>query len=329
MLRSNDLVPLPQDLQYIADGVYLWDTHAEKGRWGQANCVLLVSQEEAALIDTPYDEAMTRALQDAATRAMPLGTQIDTIINTHSNGDHCFGNAFFPGARIITSLTAYEHLCHEPSPAELHQLITTSDPATPMGWYAREKFGHYSYAGIDLVAPTDTFQGNHGITVGEMDVQLIEVGPAHTAGDVIAWIQSRDLVVAGDVIFNGDHPAHWYGPLRQVVTAVDAVLELSPSVVIPGHGHPMTVAEVSAYRDYLTDLESLIHAHHHNGRNAYDAAAEIIDSGFCAHLGSVERIAIVTAVEYACLDQQERPGSAALAEQAARIAWDRRELVPA
>ncbi|MGW6026563.1 MBL fold metallo-hydrolase [Streptomyces sp. NPDC055099] len=330
MLRRSSLMDLPKHLQCIAEGVYLWDTHAAKGQWGEANCVLLISQGEAALIDTPYDEAMTRALQAAAAKVLPEGTQIKTIVNTHPNGDHTFGNGYFPGAQIICSLTAYEHLCHEPSPENMHELVTNSDPDTPMGWYAREKFGHYTYTDVEVVTPTDTFQGNHGIRVGqEMGVQLIEVGPAHTAGDVIAWIESRDVVVAGDVLFNGDHPAHWHGPLRRVVKAVEAILELSPEVVVPGHGRPMTVDEVLAHRDYLTELESLIHAHHRSGMNAHDAACAIIDAGFYAHLGSSERIAIMAAVEYAHLDQQEPPGPVVLAEHAARIAWNRRDLVTA
>ncbi|WP_167828645.1 MBL fold metallo-hydrolase [Streptomyces sp. MZ04] len=329
MLHPKKSLTFPEHLQYIAEGVYLWDTHAEKGRWGEANCVLLVSGGEAALVDTPYDEAMTRALQAAAAKVLPTDTTIDTVINTHANGDHCFGNAYFPGARIISSATNAEHLCHEPGPADMHRLVNGSDPDTPMGWYARQKFGHYDYENVSLVGPTDTFRDNRAVRVGGMDVQLFEVGPAHTAGDVIAWIKSRDVVVAGDILFNGDHPAHWNGPLRNVVAAVDAILELRPRVIVPGHGRPMTAAEAHAHREYLTELERLIHQHHLAGTGAYDAASSIIDSGFYSHLGAVERIAIVTAAEYAHLDGKEPLGAVALAEHAARFAWERRDLVPA
>ncbi|WP_051852820.1 MBL fold metallo-hydrolase [Streptomyces aureocirculatus] len=329
MPSPKHILTFPEHLQRIAEGVYLWDTHAEKGRWGEANCVLLVSGASAALIDTPYDEAMTRALQAAAAKVLPPGTSIDTVINTHPNGDHTFGNAYFPDARIITSATNARHLCHEPAPADMHRLVTGSDPGTPLGWYAREKFGHYKYTDLTVTPPTHTFHGNLGVKVGSMGVQLIEVGPAHTAGDVVAWIEPGAVAVAGDVVFQGEHPAHWHGPLSHVVAAVDAILKLNPQVIIPGHGRPMSAAEVQAHRGYLTDLESLIHRHHREGREAYEAACRIIDSGFHADLGSAERIAIVTAVEYADLDGLQRPGAVALAEHAARFAWERREPVAA
>ncbi|MGW2082662.1 MBL fold metallo-hydrolase [Streptomyces sp. NPDC001939] len=319
--------PAPRDLIELGAGLYLWDTHAPAGTWGNANCLLITDGEEAALVDTPYDTPLTEALKSACAKVLPAGTAIGTVINTHVNGDHTFGNAQFPGARIFSSEANAEHICHEPDPEMMHALIHDLPEDDPLRWYAREKFGQYEFAGITLKGPNRTFSGDHTLRVGELHARLIEVGPAHTVGDVIVHIPERGVVAAGDVIFNGDHPCHWAGPLENVIEAVKAILFLEPETVVPGHGRAMKVADggVHAYLDYLRELADSIRREHARGRSAYDAAQAILDTDSHPHLGAPERVVILTAVEYAHLDGTTLPDTVELARQAARWAHERHQ----
>ncbi|MFH8794159.1 MBL fold metallo-hydrolase [Streptomyces sp. NPDC017941] len=335
---------LPVDLTVLADdSLYLWAPRGAAGSWGLANCLLVTSGSsgghgspggsgssrtsaaEAALIDTPYDARMTKALIAAAGRVLPEGARVRTVVNTHANGDHCFGNGFFPGAEVISTEASLErHRCGEISPQEMQHLVHASDPREPLGWYARDRFGAYDYTGITVVPPTLTFSGTHDFLVGDTEVRLIEVGPAHTSGDLIAHLPQHGVVAAGDVIFSGDHPAHWEGPLAEVVRACETVLALDPRWIVPGHGALMGQDDVRAYIGYLRDLEGEIAERHGRGLGAYEAACDILAAGFHPHLGAPERVVMLTFIEYHHLGGTGAAlGMAELAGHAARWAHAR------
>src|SRR3546814_3336944 len=64
-----------------------------------------------------------------------------------------------------------------------------------------------------LVPPTETFERELALKVGDKDVHLFNVGPAHTTGDtVIHSVQDR-TVYTGDLLFIDVHPAIWEGSL--------------------------------------------------------------------------------------------------------------------
>ena len=174
----------PERLITVADGVHVWAPDGV-GTWGLANCVLVTSRDEAALVDTPYTTDLTERLLAAAQPLLPPGGRIGTVVNTHANGDHAYGNCHFPDAEIISSEAGLEHARNEPGPEQLHQLVHHSDRGTPLGWYLYEHFGRYDFRGMEPTGPTRTFSGELTLTVGATELRLIEVGPAHTTGDVI------------------------------------------------------------------------------------------------------------------------------------------------
>ncbi|MFF4254545.1 MBL fold metallo-hydrolase [Streptomyces sp. NPDC001663] len=318
---------LPDGLTPVADGLHLW-APGHAGTWGFANCLLITSGERAALVDTPYDRPMTEALIAAARPVLPAGAAaVRMIVNTHVNGDHTFGNGCFPGAEIIATKASAEHLCREPSPQQMHFLTHQTPADQPLGWYAREHFGRYTYEGVEAVPPTTTFSGRYELTVGDIVAELIEVGPAHSAGDLIVHLPAQRVVCAGDVLFAEDHPVHWDGPLERIAAACETILALDPEVVVPGHGALMSPQDVRDYVTYLRELEALVHTRHTAGVPAGEAAADILDSGFYEHLGLRERIVILTAVEYRHLDgDSAEPDLVGLAAQAA--AWAYRQHGP-
>ncbi|TQJ87381.1 glyoxylase-like metal-dependent hydrolase (beta-lactamase superfamily II) [Streptomyces sp. SLBN-31] len=320
---------LPDALTPVAEGLHLW-APPHTGTWGFANCLLITSGEQAVLVDTPYDRPMTEALIAAARPVLPAGAAgVGTIVNTHVNGDHTFGNGLFPGAGIIATKASAEHLCREPSPQQMHFLTTGTPADQPLGWYAREHFGRYRYEDVEAVPPTVTFSGRYDLRVGDIEAELIEVGPAHSAGDLIVHLPAQRVVCAGDVLFADDHPVHWDGPLARITAACETILALEPETVVPGHGPVMSPQEVRNHITYLLRLEALVHTRHAAGVPAGEAAADILDTGFYDHLGLRERIVILTAVEYRHLNGETgEPDLVGLAAQAAGWAFGRREIAP-
>ncbi len=78
-------------LQDLGNGCYAY--LQPDGSWGWSNAGLVVDSGESLLVDTLFDLKLTREMLDAMRRAEPkAAATIGTLVNTHSNGDHCFGN---------------------------------------------------------------------------------------------------------------------------------------------------------------------------------------------------------------------------------------------
>lgn len=313
----------PSQLLQVANGIHVW-APAGSGVWGLANCVLITSEDAAALVDTPYSAELTTGLLAAADKVLPDGVSITTVINTHANGDHCYGNQFLPRAEVVATQSALEHACLEPTPEQMQQLVHGSDPTTPLGWYMKRHFGRYDYSGLTQRLPDRTFTGADELQVGLLDVRLIEVGPAHTQGDLIVHIPQARTVCAGDIVFHGDHPSHWTGPLANIIDACDRILELEPDVIIPGHGPVMGPAQVREYKNYLAYVREQIHGLKRQGLSPIEAALALISENRHPQLGLAERLFLLTAGEYRHIESDtEHPNLVQLTAQMAQIAFDR------
>ena len=85
------------------------------GGWGWSNAGLIVDGQENLLVDTLFDLKLTREMLDEMRDKVPSARKIKTLVNTHANGDHTFGNQLVAGADIITTeQTAKEMLEHPP-----------------------------------------------------------------------------------------------------------------------------------------------------------------------------------------------------------------------
>ncbi len=298
---------MPTELRRLADDLFVWAPDGA-GTWGLANCVLVRSGERAGLVDTPYSTALANELKAAARHVLPERVVIDTVVNTHANGDHSYGNGAFPEAEIITSRTCRDHLDREPSPAQMQRLVHGGGADGPLGRYAREHFGRFDWSDVQLRPATRTFSGRICVELGDVALELIEVGPAHSSGDVIVHLPRFRTVCTGDVVFIGDHPVHWAGPLANIVTACEKVLALRPELIVPGHGPVVGAAEVRAYAAYLRDVRERIHAMHAAGRPVGDAAAAMVrEADRYGRLGLPERLSLVTEMEYQHLDGDPAP----------------------
>ena len=80
------------------------------GTWGWSNAGFVADQGETLLVDTLFDLKCTRDMLAALREAVPAAARIGTLVNTHSNGDHTFGNQLVPGAQIIASRACAEEM---------------------------------------------------------------------------------------------------------------------------------------------------------------------------------------------------------------------------
>jgi glyoxylase-like metal-dependent hydrolase (beta-lactamase superfamily II) len=244
--------PYAKGLHEVGDGVYAY--LQPDGGWGWSNAGLVVDGDASLLVDTLFDLRLTGEMLDAMRAATPAAASIDTLVNTHANGDHCFGNELVAGARIVASRAGAKEMDDAP-PELLGSFVKAAPDLGEVGAYIQSIFGPFEFDGITLTPPTDTFDGELTLTVGDRTVKLFELGPAHTRGDVIAYLPDERLVFTGDLLFHGGHPVVWAGPVSNWIAACDRIVALDAATVVPGHG-PVTdngaVRNLETYLEYLT-----------------------------------------------------------------------------
>lgn len=263
---SNDTYT--KGLHEIGDGCFAW--LEPDGSWGWSNAGLVVGDGASILVDTLFDVPLTRNMLEGMEKVTSTNP-ITTLLNTHSNGDHWFGNQLLADREIIASQAAYDEM-PDAGPERLEALRKLPGPT---GDFAREIFAPFDWSGFERTLPTRTFDGRLDLDVGGVEVQLIEVGPAHTAGDTIAYVPSADTIFTGDILFIGGTPIIWAGPLSNWVQACDTMLELGANRIVPGHGPITDRSGITAVRDYLTFVDEQARKRHAAGMSAEDAIRDI------------------------------------------------------
>jgi glyoxylase-like metal-dependent hydrolase (beta-lactamase superfamily II) len=240
------------------------------GGWGYSNAGLVVGDGSSLLVDTLFDLKLTAAMLASMSQAVQAAP-IATVLNTHANGDHCYGNQLVRDAEIIASNATAREMVETP-PAMLAAL---NNAPGEVGNLFRGFFGDFTFDDIELVPPTRTFDGRLDIEVGGRSIELIEVGPAHTAGDTIAYVADTKTVFTGDILFIGGAPIVWAGPLENWIAACDLISELDVETVVPGHGPLTNKTGVAQVRDYLLYVLQQARTRFESGLDAFDAARDI------------------------------------------------------
>jgi glyoxylase-like metal-dependent hydrolase (beta-lactamase superfamily II) len=283
-------------LHEVADGV--WAYLQPDGSWGYSNAGLVRGEGGSLLVDTLFDLRLTREMLDSM-RAVTDVAPIETVVNTHANGDHCYGNQLVREARIIASDAAADEMDDVPPP--LLHAFKQLDIGEEGNRFVADAFGPFRFDDIESVPPTDTFTGSTTVDVGGRTVTLEEVGPAHTQGDVIAWADDGAIVFTGDILFHGSTPIMWAGPIENWIAACQRIRELEPTVVVPGHGPLADVAGVAQFERYLEWINREATLRQEAGMSAIDAAWDI-DLGEYADWGDRERTVVNVDSIYAGLD---------------------------
>ena len=294
----------------MADGCHAYlQPH---GGWGYSNAGLVVGDGRSLLVDTLFDLKLTDAML-AAMSPLTRTAPVTTVVNTHANGDHCYGNERVANAEIIASKSAAEEMAHVP-PAMLAAL---NKAPGEVGELFRRFFGDFDFDGITFTPPTRTFEGRLDVDVAGRVVELIEVGPAHTNGDVIVHVPDAKVVYTGDILFINGTPIVWAGPLENWIAACDLISALGAEVVVPGHGPVTDLAGVAQVRDYLSYILREASVRQDAGMDAFDAARDIALGDFAAW-GEFGRVCVNVDTVYRSRDAQHR--SPDVVEQFRRMA---------
>src|SRR5690606_27151196 len=146
-------------LHEVGDNCFAW--LEPDGSWGWSNAGLIAGDGASLLVDTLFDVPLTRNMLDGMA-AVTSTRPIETVVNTHSNGDHWFGNQLLKGREIIASNAAAAEM-PEALPDRLEALRQLPGP---VGDFASEIFGAFDWSGFEATLPTRTFDRRLELNVG-------------------------------------------------------------------------------------------------------------------------------------------------------------------
>jgi len=310
-----------EGLHELGNGAYAY--LQPDGSWGLSNAGLIADAGETLLVDTLMDLPRTRAMLEAMRKAEPAAARIGVLVNTHSNGDHTHGNQLVPEARIVASEACYEEMQLLGSPSEESSMAKAWDRFGAPGAFFREVMWHrFDTDNIVATLPTETFKDKLSLRVGDKDVDLIEVGPAHTRGDVLVHVPRDRIVYTGDIAFIGGHPIVWAGPVGNWIKACDLILGWDVETVVPGHGPVTGKSGIRGLRDYLVYIRNEARKRFDAGMSDDEAARDIALDRYSDWLDP-ERVVVNVMTCYREFAGVEEPDFFGMLDAMARLYFER------
>jgi cyclase len=316
------------------------------GALGESNAGWIAGEASSLLVDTLWDPRLTarmlRALEPLAADA-----PIERVVNTHSDGDHWWGNSELPDAEIIATEAAAA-VMSEQSPAEMQRFGALAGglglaARLPLPYpkrgelrtvseYVGALLEPFEFGAVELIHPTRTFSGRLDLDVGGREVRLLELGPAHTPGDLVAWLPAERLAFAADLLFIGVTPIMWAGPASRWIAALEHLLSLGIERFVPGHGPVCGRPEVERVIEYWRWLELVASERLEQGESPAAVAralvlgAEIRERGFDRWLAPERAVVNVRTIDAHRRGEWKPAGPRELIDAFFRMATLAREL---
>lgn len=226
------------ETQRVADGLYVLFGLGQDVVAG--NILASIGDEGVLLVDDQFPEIAPK--YKAAIQELGGDDSISFVINTHWHYDHADGNKLLgpEGTSIVA---------HEISRRMMQQdnVINIVDRQVEQPAYPPEAW------------PAVTYDRDMHMYFNDERIDLLHVGPAHTAGDTAVIFRDKDVVHLGDVFNTSGYPfidADNGGSLEGVIAFCQEVLEQidTTAIVVPGHG---PVSDYRGLQEYVSMLRTI------------------------------------------------------------------------
>ena len=243
-------------MKEVAAGAYAY--FQAEGSWFLSNAGLIVGSDRSIVIDSLGTIGFNLAFLGEIRKVSEKPVRY--LVNTHHHGDHIYGNHLFPGAVAICQTRCREEIEKggTPDPERLSQV-----------------FPGFDFTGVRATPPDITFDSRLTLHLDGREVHLVYYGPAHTVGDIIAWLPQDGVVFAGDLLFLYSTPLCMQGSFAGWIRAMDAMIDLDAGVYVPGHGPECGKEGAIECRDYLVFLRDQARKRFDAGMSALEAARDI------------------------------------------------------
>ena len=185
---------------------------------------------------------------------------VKLVINENGQGHAILGNLYW-------SQLGVDILAHEDAIQEIEQNSYTI--LERMKSYNRDKA-----IGTEVIIPNKSFSEKIIFNLGGLEFHVLHLGPAHGPGDTQVWLPQLSLMIAGDMAFHERMLPIFENTCTKcwLETWDEKFAPLNATYVIPGHGHPTNMAQVTRFtRNYLLDLRAKVSEVLDNGGDLAEA----------------------------------------------------------
>src|SRR5262249_12265938 len=186
------------------------------------NVGYVVGDRAALVIDTGLGPRNGEAVYEVASKLAP-GKAL-YLVTTHVHPEHDLGAQAFPAATKLIRSTDQEKDIAE------------------FGLQLAKVFAGRSPLHAELLKDADfrkadiTFERDYELDLGGVKAKLTAMGPNHTAGDTIIWIESDRVLFAGDLAMRAQPAfASPHSSLRQWLPSLHPPEGLAPAIIVPSH----------------------------------------------------------------------------------------------
>jgi glyoxylase-like metal-dependent hydrolase (beta-lactamase superfamily II) len=241
---------------------------------GDPNTGVIIGDDAVMVIDAQATPVMARQVVEKIRTV--TDKPIKYVVLSHYHAVRVLGATGFAPQEIIAS---------EKCRAMIHER-GKEDWDSEFGRFPRLFQAAESIPG--LTWPSLTFERRMTLYMGKRRVDLMHLGRAHTAGDIVAWVPDARAMFTGDIVeyrsacYCGDaHFTDWPGTL-------DAIGDFAPQAIVPGRGDALTKADIvteaiALTRDFIRSTYQPVAAVAFRGgslKEAWDAARAQCDPKF-------------------------------------------------
>ena len=186
------------------------------------NCGFIVGEEAVLVVDTRATPRLGRELHDAIRTV--TDRPVRYVFLTHFHAVRALGASVFTDATVISTLGTREW-------------IRTRGEADFIS--ERDRFPRL-FRGVEeipgLTHPHVAFDGSLLLDLGGIQVEFLGFGRAHTQGDAAAWVPSRKVLYAGDLVENscGVYAGDAY--ITDWIETLGRLRAVPAEVMVPGRG---------------------------------------------------------------------------------------------
>jgi glyoxylase-like metal-dependent hydrolase (beta-lactamase superfamily II) len=189
------------------------------------------------------------------------------IVNTHFHPEHTTGEVAFPPSAQVIRAAAQQQDVDE------------------MGMQWVERFRQRSPEIADLLkeatfrTPAEIFEQEKVLDLGGVRVRLMRLGPGHTRGDTVAFVEGDGVLFSGDLAMKNLFPAFAtpQSDSRTWLASLDQMAALPATQLVPAHYEITDSSAIDGYRSYLTALQARVAALKQQGTSSEAAAKLLVD----------------------------------------------------
>ena len=268
---AGDLAEKSISFTQLGDGLYAFTAE------GDPNTGVIIGDDSVMVIDAQATPVMAQKVIERIRGV--TDKPVKYVVLSHYHAVRVLGASAYGASEIIASETC-RAMIHERG---------QEDWDSEFGRFPRLFQAAESIPG--LTWPTVTFKDRMTLHLGRRRVDLLHLGRAHTAGDIVAWVPDAGVMFSGDIVeyrsacYCGDaHFDDWPGTL-------DAIAALRPEALSPGRGDALVgaarVAEaIELTRDFLASTYrpvAQVAARGGSLKQAWDACRAACDAKFASY----------------------------------------------